>query len=86
MAGLKLSPCPPWPSNSPDMNIIENVWSYLDCQVRKQPVLPQNTNELWKAWKEEFENIDDIVIKHLNASIPRRVDALLKAHGGNTPY
>ncbi|KAG8729299.1 hypothetical protein FRC10_004081, partial [Ceratobasidium sp. 414] len=52
----------PWPSYSPDMNIIEHVWSYLDRKVRSRCVLPRTTDELWEALKEEWENMDEVLI------------------------
>ena len=41
----------PWSSQSPDLNIIEHVWDYLDR--KKVERLPKNVNELWNVLKEE---------------------------------
>jgi transposase len=76
----------PWPSNSPDMNIIEHAWSYLDRRVCARALLPQTTDQLWAALQEEWYSIDELVIKNLYASMPCRVEALSRAHGGNTRY
>ncbi|CUA77042.1 similar to GF20795 [Rhizoctonia solani] len=59
-----LSPLP-WPSSSPDMNIIEHVWGYLDRKVHTRAALPQNTDELWKALEEEWYCIDKGLIDNL---------------------
>lgn len=80
-----LSPIP-WPSNSPDMNIIEHVWHYLDRRVRQRPNQPHNLDALWEALQEEWYRIDQEFLDHLYNSIPRRVDALVAAKGGNTRY
>ncbi|KAJ1299806.1 hypothetical protein OPQ81_000705 [Rhizoctonia solani] len=79
-------PVLPWPSNSPDMNIIEHVWSYLDRKVRSRTILPNSEDNLWVTLKEEWENIDEILIKNLYHSMPRRVAEFCKADGGNTKY
>ncbi|QRW20438.1 Transposable element Tcb2 transposase [Rhizoctonia solani] len=76
----------PWPAQSPDMNIIENVWSYLDRKVHSRNPPPCNTTELWEALHEEWECIDQGFITKLYESMPNRIDALLSAKGGNTPY
>ncbi|KAJ1300116.1 hypothetical protein OPQ81_002596 [Rhizoctonia solani] len=79
-------PVLPWPSYSPDMNPIENVWAILDERVRKQRILPRNLEELWVAVKEEWDNFDIGIVKALYASMPNRVDELLERKGGNTSY
>jgi transposase len=76
----------PWPSSSPDMNPIEHVWAYLDQQLRSRPILPTNREELWKALQEEWEQIPIEFITKLYDSMPDRVNTLLKAKGGHTPY
>lgn len=43
----------PWTANSPDLNIIENIWDLLDRRVHSRDVLPRNTEELWVALQEE---------------------------------
>ena len=75
-----------WCPNSPDMNIIENLWDHLDRMVRARDPLPRNLDELWEALKEEWENIDQGYIDSLYASMPNRVRQLLKANGGETRY
>jgi hypothetical protein len=76
----------PWCPNSPNMNIIENLWAHLDHMVRARDPLPKNCDELWVALKEEWEKIDQDFINKLYDSMPTRVRELLKAKGGNTCY
>jgi transposase len=75
-----------WPPNSPDMNIIENLWDYLDRKVRLRSPLPRNRDQMWDALVEEWGNIEIDYIKKLYESMPRRVEALLLAKGGHTKY
>ena len=51
----------PQPSQSPDLNIIERVWDYLDR--KKMERLPKNVNELWNVLKEEWYNIPITLFK-----------------------
>ena len=76
----------PWPSSSPDMNIIEHVWEELDSRVRHRKRLPRNLNELWLALQEEWYALDISYIHKLYNSLPRRVCALDDAHGLETRY
>ena len=76
----------PWPAQSLDMNIIENIWNYLDCRVHSRELPPRNVAKLWEALQEEWACINPVVITKLYDSMPDQVDALLAAKGGNTPY
>lgn len=75
-----------WPSQSPDLNPIENLWSYLDAQVRKRRTKPKNLNELYMALEEEWKRIDPNYLKNLVKSMPRRCQAVVDAKGYWTKY
>jgi len=75
-----------WPPNSPDQNIMEHVWDYIDHKIRAQPQLPRNIEELWTALQEEWGKIDRYYIRKLYRSIPNRVDALVHSKGLWTRY
>src|ERR1044071_4481568 len=76
----------PWPANSPDMNIIENLWDHLDREVHKRVPPPRNKKVLWKYLEEEWEKIDQKYIDSLYDSIPTRIQRLVEQKGGNTEY
>jgi len=73
-----------WPAQSPDINIIENLWSILKAKVCRTQ--PKSEGDLWKAIQKEFNDIDPSVIINLYDSLPRRVAAVLKSKGAQTSY
>ena len=73
-----------WPPQSPDLNIIENVWHFLKERVRKR--YPKNFEELWMFTQEEFYNIPTQLIQRLFRSIPRRLRLVVRAKGCHTKY
>ncbi len=73
-----------WPAQSPDINIIENLWSILKKNVRKRH--PETLVELETFAKEEFYKIPDDYIKKLYTSIPQRLQAVIKNFGYPTKY
>ena len=75
-----------WVAQSPDLNPIENLWDYLDCQIRKRNPLPHSKNELIRAVQEEWANISLETLHHLILSLPRRVEAIIKARGRHVKY
>lgn len=75
-----------WPPNSPDLNIIENLWDYLDKQIRKREHLPTSEETLWEAMQEEWYKIPQSYIDALYRSLPDRMAAVCGARGGNTRY
>ena len=76
----------PWPTYSPDMNPIENLFSYLKGQVAKL-IGPQSSEiEIFEATKKAFFDTPKIMFKRLVNSMPARIQALKIAHGGYTRY
>jgi hypothetical protein len=73
-----------WSPQSPDMNIIENAWDYLENHV---PVSAR-TNKLrfFEALKETWDQMPKDYIKKLVESVPRRRKAIIDAKGAPTKY
>lgn len=76
----------PWPSKSPDMNIIEHPWDQLNDRVRARVPQPANLEQLWAALQEEWGKLGKDYLENLYESAPRRVQALIKARGWYTKY
>ena len=73
-----------WPPNSPDINIIENVWNLLKKRVFQRH--PKNIEELWAFCQEEFERIPLEYIENLYSSIPDRLNKIVQCNGKNFKF
>jgi hypothetical protein len=51
-----------WPSRSPDINPIENVWSLMIKNMHRANIRPQNKPELINAIRNEWSNLSFILI------------------------
>ena len=73
-----------WPSKSPDLSWIENVWGYIAKKVNQRRGL---TKENFKAVvMEEWENMPHEKLMGFYSSVPKRVQACIDAMGGITKY
>ncbi len=73
-----------WPSMSPDLNPIEHIWGILKRQVEHHS--PSSIQSLKEVILEEWKNIDLAKCRQLVHSMPRRLGAVIKNHGGHTKY
>ena len=74
----------PWPSKSPDLNPIEHVWDFLGRKVVAR--VPQNLRQLRNFLLEEWNQIPENYLNHLVEGMPRRINAVVEARGGQTRY
>jgi len=73
-----------WPPLSPDLNIIENVWSILKANVYKHNC--KTLDSLWDALQKEWYLIPNDLIFTLYKSIPTRIKEVLKNKGQPINY
>lgn len=73
-----------WPSQSPDLNPIENLWEIIDRKIRCRTY--SNVSDLFKSLQESWAAIDKVVIKKLLESMPRRCAEVIKVKGYFTKY
>ncbi len=83
-----------WPSYSPDLNPIENLWALLKKEAYKvYPDLDklkgkgeEAETQLFQILQKAWGNIREKVIEGLISSMPRRCEALIIAEGWHTKY
>jgi hypothetical protein len=68
-----------WPSQSPELNPINNLWR--DLKITVQQHLPSNLTELERICREEYEKLPKYT--HV-ASYPRRLEAVIAAKVAST--
>jgi len=73
-----------WPSNSPDLNPIENIWAYWKERIRARN--PSNLENLERIAFEEWEQIPREKIQSLIRSMPRRLEEVIRVKGLQTRY
>ncbi|KAJ6648488.1 Transposable element Tcb1 transposase [Pseudolycoriella hygida] len=74
------------PSNSPDLNPIEHVWSEItrDWKSIHPRTIENLQNQIQRNW--ELLRLRPEYFKNLYESMPRRLNAVIDANGGPTKY
>ncbi len=73
-----------WPANSPDPNPIENLRGIVKRKMRNKR--PKNADEPKATVKETWASIPPQQCHKLITSMPRRIEAVIKAKGAPTKY
>ncbi len=73
-----------WPANSLDLNPTENLWGIVKRKMRD--TRPNNADDLKATVKETWASIPPQQCHKLITSMPRRIEAVIKAKGAPTKY
>ena len=73
-----------WPGNSPDLNLIENVWSWVQAEVDKKGC--GSLNEFNQALHDTFRSVPQTMLDNLWKSMPKRLHEVVEKQGHRTRY
>ena len=73
----------PWPPKSPDLNLIEAVWSQLKSKLKR---FYKDYEELVQDVKNSWNSLTITYIQNLYNSMNRRILAVIEAEGGPSRY
>ena len=72
----------PWPSQSPDLNPMENVWGVLEASVAQR--MCRTEMGLKRAIEEEWVKLSGDFAQKLVESVPKRLSAMIDNKGAST--
>lgn len=75
-----------WPSRSPDLNPMENVWGMLARRVYSRNRQFHHVNDLEVVIMHEWDKLKNTMLETLVDSMPTRVYALIKQNGKPIDY
>ena len=70
-----------WPAQSPDLNPIENLWAILKRRLNAFDTAPRGLQELWDRVQPVWNSIEPELCLKLVATMPQRMEAVIKARG-----
>ena len=73
-----------WAAQSPDLNPIENLWSFMKKELSKMVI--KNKQDLITKFNEIWSVIPEAYVKNLIDSMSRRIEEVLRSNGGPTSY
>ena len=79
----------PLPANSPDLNLIENVWYIFKQQLLRRfskGERPHCEGQLWGIMEKEWDALNQGVINRLIDSMPSRILAIVNAGGSHIKW
>ena len=73
-----------WPSNSPDLNPIENIWGIMKVKIMEYN--SKNLKGLTKSILSIWKNFDQDLARNLVDSMPNRIQMVIQAKGDYIGY
>jgi hypothetical protein len=73
-----------WPGNSPDLNLIENVWSWVDRRVNEKGC--STFEEYKQEVRTQFAAYPRSMLTSLYNSMPKRLEEVIKEGGRRIKY
>ena len=75
-----------WPSNSPDLNILKNLWAYVQDRLYDIKTQLNGPEDTWEKTLEIWRSIPLTYIKDLYEDLPIRMKELKEMKGGPIPH
>ena len=75
-----------WPAQSPDINIIENIWLHCKRELKKNTTPIQNADQLFQKFSNLFHEYPQEKLENLYDSLPRRMREVVRMKGHMTKY
>ena len=70
-----------WPSNSPDLNPVENIWSILTERLYRTKKAYNTKEKLWKNIIKEWKNIKPELCLKLVETLDNRLEMVISNRG-----
>ena len=80
--GIKGEKIMTWPPCSPDLNPIENLWSFMKCEIYREGRQYTSLNSVWEAVVAAARKVDHKQIKTLTESMDGRLLSIMEKKGG----
>ena len=75
-----------WPAQSPDLNIIENVWHRMKRSLEIRAIHIGTTDEHFTAVQDIWTNLSLEYVRNLYSSLPNRIMSCIRNKGHLTKY